>query len=90
MLCSPVVVSTGGEVQRDPKYEDAIQEMMRRIQSGGNLRSVPNKRDSQVNLRDSSASQTDMFAGQISRATSRTDTPTEKVRVLLPLAPVWR
>ncbi|KAK2181575.1 hypothetical protein NP493_393g05046 [Ridgeia piscesae] len=67
----------GGDVQRDPRYEDAIKEMMSRIQSGGNLRSVP-KRDSQVSLRDSSASQTDMFAGQISRSSNRTDTFTEK------------
>ena len=84
MQCSPIVVSTGGDVQRDPRYEDAIKEMMSRIQSGGNLRSVP-KRDSQVSLRDSSASQTDMFAGQISRSSNRTDTFTEKVRVLVPV-----
>ena len=74
-MCS---VNAGGDVQRDPRYEDAIKEMMSRIHSGGNLRSVP-KRDSLVSLRNSSTSQTDSFASQISWSSSLTERPADKV-----------
>ena len=57
---------------RDPKYEDAIKEMMRRIQSGSSLRPVP-KRDSSVSMRESSSSQTNIFANQLTRSTSLTN-----------------